>query len=391
MNLWLLISLALAAPQRAAAATAPNRRDKLAPPPGAVWRGSSIMQGEEDSPKLWGERYGKALHILRYFANQFPKQLIIPEHVIDFVRGGGILWYNLNMKETTWYSVARGDHNETIDKWAAQVASLKPHQVLVVPFHEPEKYLGEAGYYAEQYLQLWDVIQERFYNGNARNAIWGLNFVGKKEKAAWKMKAIWPGHEKVDWLFFNFFQTPCTGTHEDSFDTLCGGIYSALDRTDQDECGRGVTCNFHKVNWGIGAFGTASRTDCDKPAVPSEARATFFQTAADTMAQYPRLLAYVYFDAIESAVATQQMEQTGELDYSTKAAYMQYLLAPAFQKADEYWRAATSLVVPSGDGSGSGSGSGGGTEEVSGTFCTVAPQASVLLAAFAAVATPLFQ
>jgi hypothetical protein len=125
-----------------------NRRPGLLPPDGGAWRGAELGSqylvaptGGADSGDKGGEKlaayrqaYPKTpLHVYRSF------NLTIGPGVHEWVKQGGILWYNIKTsKQMSWAEGASGGFDAEAKLWAAQVRSLAPAQVFVTIFHEPD-------------------------------------------------------------------------------------------------------------------------------------------------------------------------------------------------------------------------------------------------------------
>ena len=294
-----------------------NRRPNLVPPAGTAYRGAEL--GAVDfSAAAYEKKYGVPLHVWRTFGGN------VTSEMTAWVAGGGILWFNLPVKQLgTWRQLADGARDADLARWAASVAALAPAGVMVCPWHEPDHAVDPTlGMSTQDYRDMYRHVQSVFKAHGASNAVWVMDYsVQIFNHTAGNVMPLWPGDDAVDWLFFNVFEKGKKGRIKrgDDYTKLTTGIYAALlansTNATSATCPRG--CGFASVPWGVGAFG--SHAD-----VPAAGRVDFLKEAKAGLDALPRLMAYLYFDAKDSAIAPGAMQD----------AYEAFLKAPAFAAND---------------------------------------------------------
>jgi len=308
-----------------------NERTLAYPPDGSAWRGSTIgWSRDEGFISEYEKRYGAQLQLYRFFA-KYPITL----EMRLFVKAGGVLWYNIAPSD--WKAVVAGEQDRVIQYHAQRVASFKPAIVIVCLSHEPDVEV-ELGHDPADFRKMWSYVQDQFKNAGTDNVAWAIDYSTKIQRADnvpgtghskfWEhaMK-LWPGADKVDWLFFNHFERGVDPEEGNDFSGMFGETYKMLE--DATDCDVGP-CNFKDVTWGVGAFGTQTiatdpnaRSGSKRSAPTPDQRSEWLTQARDNMADHPRVKAYIYYDAKQSVI-----------DDDLKASYMNYLQSPTFTQND---------------------------------------------------------
>lgn len=289
-----------------AAALAPNLQPNLLPPHAGGWRGSTLGSLNGD-PAQFTRKYGAPLHIARVFS---PNLTTVD---LAFIHGGGIVWVDISVSNWTEAATSAA-FAPKISEVADVFASVAPAQMFLCVDHEPDHNVDTAWNTVPMYRAMWVVWQRAFAARNVTNAVWVMDFstqlAGKnaKERVA-TAKALWPAPEaRVDWLFFNTFQTNTWP----SFSTIAGTIYASLLSLN--------VSGIETVPMGLGAFGSHNSLD-------DATRADFLNYAAKALNTntLPRVRAAIYFDSLESAVSGKMM----------LASYEAYLNTPYFSFNDK--------------------------------------------------------
>jgi len=362
------LSLALGA-AAAPAVTLNNRVPKLIPLAGA-WRGAELG-GQFLAPSSVGG-VGKLASYARHYPAT-PLQvyrsfnLTLGGDVRAWVKKGGILWYNIKTsKEMSWQTGAEGGFDAEAASWAAQVKSLAPAQVFVVIYHEPDHNIcfvskgskqtcpkgGVPGNTPAHYRNMYANIQDVFRNASVTNAVWVMDysvqiantsFIGgpcdsESCEPAAAVAPLWPGDDRVDWVFFNAFEK---GKHDGSpkrrlpvlLDEAQAVIGAVTSSSKGCHCVAGkdsrcAGCDLKSKPWGLGAF--AAHGGGAKPVSLAE-RVRFLNDAAASTANasHRRLEAYLYFDSLDSEIAV-----NGSAPPALDAAFRAYLGSSAFKLND---------------------------------------------------------
>ena len=346
-----------------------NRVPKLIPPEGA-WRGAEL--GRQFLPPSSVGGAGKLasfhahypqtpLHVYRSF------NLTVGDDVRAWVAKGGILWYNIKTsKGMSWQRGAEGGFDAEAAGWAAQVKSLAPAQVFVVVFHEPDHNVcftkcgggGVPGNTPAHYRNMYARIQDVFRNASVTNAVWVMDYstqiantsyIGAECNAeschpAAAVAPLWPGDDRVDWVFFNVFEK---GKHDltpkHDFNQIMAASQAVLGSVSSSSahchCVKGkdkgcTGCNLGSKPWGLGAFASHGGTDKAAKPVSVAERVRFLHDAAASAAaptnrSSHELKAYLYFDSQDSEVAV-----NGSGPPAVDAAFRRYLATPAFAVND---------------------------------------------------------
>jgi len=236
-----------------------------------------------NNPAAGEDWYGRRLHIYRSleFRDGFD------EAELAHVRGGGILWYNIN---SSFWNAERRDADETLDTYISNIKSLAPAQVFVCISHECEQHASET-ITPEMYRDLWRHCRDYFDRNAVTNVVWCMDYAAQIfERTSEDVIALWPGDDLVDWLFFNVFEKS-VHKKDESWHEIVSGIYSFFEENSQPPH------VFTNKPWGIGAFGA------HEEAGPERHR-RFFEEAhkAFEADEFPRLRALVSYDSQMSAV-----------------------------------------------------------------------------------------
>ena len=293
-----------------------NRLPNLEPISGA-WRGSTLDARVGATTADYERQYGARLQLYRTFRHldartggSWPAARLTADE-LAFVRGGGILWYNLNFHQPgMWGAAAAGYHDRLIAEWAAAVASAKPARVFVCLAHEADNDLdadhpdaGAPDKTVANYLRMWARTQAIFGHGGASNAVWAMDYSTHAYFNTRKNVApMWPAnaravhvsgggagggvgggggggggggsgrgagaelapdapdaaaaaaaehHVRVDWLFFNLFLQPMRHKSTGNFGQMLRGMYDAFTASALGSAVVGAA----ELPWGIGAFG----------------------------------------------------------------------------------------------------------------------------------------
>jgi hypothetical protein len=182
-------------------------------------------------PTTLTDEFGVPLHLYRTF--QLTGEVETAEGdllpgVKKFIERGGILWLGMQMR--AWvgdgWSVDEStgkmdrDREESIQRYALRIRSLAPAKVFFACGWEPDGHSkegmtsllqssgGEYGTGAD-YKAMYEHWHKRFEQYGVTNAVFLVDFSHKplfKTKTAEGIKALMPSPDKVDWLFFNYFQ-----------------------------------------------------------------------------------------------------------------------------------------------------------------------------------------
>jgi beta-mannanase len=100
-------------------------------------------------------------------------------------------------------TIAAGEHDALIDRWAAQVAAYRRPVMLRFAAEMNGDWRpwasGVNGNRAEDYVAAWRHVRARFRSAGARNAIWVWNPIVTYDGSA-PLRPLFPGARQVDWL-----------------------------------------------------------------------------------------------------------------------------------------------------------------------------------------------
>jgi beta-mannanase len=115
----------------------------------------------------------------------------------DAERGGA------DQPEYALDTIAAGEHDGLIDRWAAQIAAFRSPVMLRfapemngdwLPWSE-----GVNGNGAGDYVAAWRHVRERFRRAGATNAVWVWNPIAAYDGST-PLTAVFPGADEVDWV-----------------------------------------------------------------------------------------------------------------------------------------------------------------------------------------------
>lgn len=346
----------------ASAADVPHNQIPLLVPQRGAWRGSTLgpqfkTDDSVDAVEVFRRAYPTTpLHLYRIFSSD------VSPAVRAWVAEGNILWYNI--APTSWQSAARGDFDEDAELWAKTVKSLSPANVFVVISHEADHNLcfntntpcengHPAGNTPTNYRAMWARFQSAFAEQNVTNAVWAMDYSVKIGNGtlvdqpcddnschpAAAVAPLWPGDDRVDWVFYNLFEKGKGGgkrikaTYKQMQDETYHNVLSKITSASPG-CASG-RCDLSSKPWGVGAMGTHGAGD---QAVSTDGRADFFKdlTSGLAVGEYSRLKAYLYYDSRDSWV-----DHTSAADV-VNVAFKDYMASSAFVLNDSPMAAAVS-------------------------------------------------
>jgi Glycosyl hydrolase family 26 len=292
----------------------------LVPPCGAwlgAWSSDHGVSGFAAQIEEHESRIGRKLDIVHSYhpAGHLP---LDPDEKAFITKGQILL---VNWKPADHWADAAGASaggdpsvDADIDTVAASMRSVAPHGVMLVVFHEPENDLsknGGAAGDAADYVAMWHNVRTRFDAAGVDNVIWVWDtqlFSGLIDDVI----SLYPGDDLVDWVMWD----PYSFTGKESYvDTVTFG-YQWL--SDNSASGH----QFTSKPWGLAEWGV------DDPSAPGGmVEQKFYADAAASFATFPRLKAYVIFDALGTHDTRVDSSPAEEASYDAFAA-SSYLRQP---------------------------------------------------------------
>jgi hypothetical protein len=268
------------------------------------------------------QRLGRQLRIVHnYHAPTSPLPLTADERWFA-ARPRTIVWVNWR-PVTTWADAAGGNAtvNDRIAAVADSIKAVAPSKVMLTLDGEPEndvlagstacpvdnqRHYGTAGVPAD-YRAMWRNVRAIFAARGAGNVVWNMNYMGWVPGWACEFKDLWPGNDLVDWVTWNPYSLD--GASETWSQTI-GSFYGWMSAN--SDAGH----DYLSKPWGIGEFGVGRKAT----------RAFEYQYYADAKAaidaaRFPRVKAYVVFDAIGAFETRTDHDTAGAPDPTEQARY----------------------------------------------------------------------
>ena len=328
-----------------------NQRERLEPPPGTGWRGSTLgtdkleLGGtftDTQDPEEYEHKYGYPLHILRVFRGRGNAKL--NDAQIDWVKNkGGIIFYSVYKTYNDWANVGDPRFDWAIDAYVQQFKAVAPAKMWICLRFEPGLYTNSASVNSTKYKgtvhdykKMWHYIMDYFAAAGVTNAVWVMDYSteANHDYIHPQLAALWPGDEdhKIDWLLWNVF------TYSDGrgvpFKEYVGHgyrLFESLSGVPQEYCDYEETytklvCQNYTVNWtdtlwGIGAWGANAVRDWQM--IDEGDRKQFLLDAADAFgsANFSRLRAHVYFDSYGTPADDASSSEVGNTTFRRAAPY----------------------------------------------------------------------
>jgi hypothetical protein len=149
----------------------------------------------------------------------------------------------------------------------------------------------------------------------AGNVVWNMTYTGSVATWACAVKDLWPGNDLVDWVTWDPYSLDGVKT----WDQTVGGFYDWLSAN--SDPGH----DFVSKPWGLGEFGVGGRATR-----AFEARFYADAKAAVDAGRFPRLKAYVVFDAIGVFETRTDHDPHGAPNLAEQAAYDAFANDPRF-------------------------------------------------------------
>jgi hypothetical protein len=157
------------------------------------------------------KQYGHRLHIYRTFKTE--KWQTVSEDEEAFVKAGGILFYSIEPKPWSDWG-ASGTKQESIRGFANAIKALAPAKVMVAPGYEPDGHAAESQNKtglvygkAAEYVAMYQNFRKIFATNKVTNAVFVLDLSCAIKDHSFVLDKLYPGHDNVDWMFFNLFQS----------------------------------------------------------------------------------------------------------------------------------------------------------------------------------------
>lgn len=197
-----------------------------------------------------------------------------------------------------WINAAGGDNtgNAQIDAMATSIKKVAPHKVFLVIQAEPERSVsannpgltcalrpGATSGSEADYVAMWHNVRARFDRLHVRNVVWVMDYEGYSKFDPCMTNALYPGDRYVDWVAWDPYD-PGTGWVA-ATNYFYNTLVSLTDRKHR----------YTSKPWMLAEFGVEGKAG----------QPHAYQYYADAKAAldsntYPRLHAYVVFDAIGS-------------------------------------------------------------------------------------------
>ena len=330
-----------------------NQRERLEPPEGTGWRGSTLGTdklelggtfSDEQDPEEYEWEYGYPLHIYRGFYGRGNA------HISDSQKAwikdkGGILFYSVYKTYNDWANVGDPQYDWVIDSYIDVFNEVYPAKMWICLRYEPGLYTSSDDYNTtsdkykgtvDDYKKMWHYIMDRFKAKGVTNAVWAMDFSTEAnfEYMQPHMAALWPGDadHTIDWLLWNVFTyqesrgeswETLTGRGYDLFTNYSGVPQEYCDYTAESPSAKvcqNYTVDWNDHLWGIGAWGANAVKDWQM--VDEGDRAKFLRDAADAFGseRFKRLRAHVYFDSYgtpaDKASSSEIGNETARRSYS---------------------------------------------------------------------------
>lgn len=178
---------------------------------------------------------------------------------------------------------------------ALSIAGVKPHQIMLIVWHEPENDVGSAGT-TTQYVEMWRNVENIFHANGATNVIWcwdiqNLTPQESSSSAAYRalLPSLWPGNTNVDWVMWDPY---CSS--ESITDDVANG-YSWL-MTNSTATNDWADKPFGLAEWGVGI-------NSYYPTVAQQTNGiNQMSNALNVYNMFPKLKLVEYYDDLASAL-----------------------------------------------------------------------------------------
>ncbi len=270
---------------------------KLVPNCGAWWGVASNPLGTETWDQAlvnYEAKIGRTVNISHYYhraGELFPTKTEIAR--ANQPGKNRLLFINYKPEAGhTWREVGRGATNAELDRLAAYIKANFTQQFFLTVHHEPEEEVRPtpgSGYTAADYVLMYRHVMLRLHQRGLRNIIRVMNYIGLPQWGSqpW-FEQLYPGNDVVDWIAFDPY---VFGTGE-----YWGPPASMFDR------------RFARYPSWPGFYSWATRFAPGKPLMLGEwgvaervgspgAKANFFKLLSEQVTQWPRVKAFVYWNA----------------------------------------------------------------------------------------------
>lgn len=256
---------------------------------------------------------GRELDVLRHFRRMQSGHTALTPQMIGFVQSGRRLllsWKPGSDSQEQWSNSAgtQSEHcadlaicqivDDNLRELADSIAAIKPRQILLTIWHEPENNVdghvcsGEACKGTEQeYVAMWHNVRAIFDAQGADNVTWVWTVTGYSGHFA-LLPDLWPGNERVDWLMWDPYLAGTGDT--DIVSKIETGYQYFLENSD-------AAHDYSSKPWGLAEWGTGLEPNMSSPEEQAMAFAQL-ETALNQDEAFPRLKIFAYFDARSSVI-----------------------------------------------------------------------------------------
>jgi fibronectin type 3 domain-containing protein/beta-mannanase len=311
-----------------------------------AWTNGYGTTGLKAAAENHEQRIGRQLDIVHNYHGVGANTITNDER--DLVNRPNTILY-ANWKPAAVWSDANGENatiNAGIDQMADSIKTLGSKKIMFTIFHEPEDDVstgtactglkGSAGSPAD-YVSMWRNVRERFDARGVTNVVWVMNYMGFE---GWDclVTSLWPGNDKVDWVMWDPYEKTASKTWDDG----TSRFYNYLEQNTD------AAHDFTAKPWGLGEFGVANATgQANAYSYYAEAK------AALDAGQYPRLKAFINFDAEGTTGSRVSYALNNVYDANEQAAYASFANDPLLNGSyvfEDTTAPAVTLTQPS-DGS----------------------------------------
>jgi len=278
--------------------TLPGENDLWVPTCGA-WLGIVVTNDATANFNLEEAQIGRTDDVLRIYHTPGSWTSLSSEEK-TYINTGQKLLESVkpDSKWTNAVGVANGG-SATVDtqmaSLAQSIASVKPHQIMLIVWHEPENDVGSAGTVTE-YIEMWRNVENIFNANGATNVIWCWDIQNTAPaecscSAGYRelLPSLWPGNTNVDWVMWDPY---CSS--ESITDDVANG-YNWL-MTNSTATNDWASKPFGLAEWGVGI-------NSYFPTVAQQTNGIVqMSNALNKYNMFPKLKLVEYYDDLASAL-----------------------------------------------------------------------------------------
>jgi hypothetical protein len=252
-----------------------------------AWMGAYPSGGAASSYSNLESQIGRKLDIYRTYHPPTPVYTALSSEELNYITNGNKMMTSFR-PGPLWSDASGGNPtvNAQLASLAKSVASVKPYEIMISIWPEPESDViptGTNGTTAD-FVAMWRNVRNIFNANGATNVIWCWDI---QMNPTWYglYPGLWPGNTNVDWVGYDVYQSSATEDY----------VAKQISRYNWLTANSTSTCTWTNKPWAWFEWGVGLNSY--HPTVADETNGINAINTAINNRQFPRVACMIWFDS----------------------------------------------------------------------------------------------